>query len=299
MVERRFRVAADFLLHRPWEFFMMVEIAPDRLHHGFWRYLDTNHRGHEPGSQHGNLIKDFYKFLDARVGSLLALLGDETTVMVVSDHGARSSVGGVCINEWLIRNGFLVLRQSPCAETPLTSDMVDWSRTTAWSEGGYYARIFLNVKGREPEGIVEPSQYEELRGELATRLQQMTDENGETFANRVLEPQEIYQVCRNVPPDLMVYFDGLSRRSIGTVGHGEILRPANSTGLDDANHDPEGIFISARMSDLRSGTKRGCASKKPRAWTSRPPYCVSLDCPFPRTYSENPSVLARPGIRAR
>ncbi len=281
MVERRFRVAADFLLHRPWEFFMMVEIAPDRLHHGFWRYLDTNHRGHEPGSQHGNLIKDFYKFLDARVGSLLALLGDETTVMVVSDHGARSSVGGVCINEWLIRSGFLVLRKSPCAETPLTSDLVDWSRTTAWSEGGYYARIFLNVKGREPEGIVEPSQYEALRGELATRLQKMTDENGETFANRVLEPQEIYQVCRNVPPDLMVYFDGLSRRSIGTVGHGEILRPANSTGLDDANHDPEGIFISARMSDLRSGTRKGTRIEKASCLDITPTILHEFGLPVP------------------
>src|SRR5208337_2498914 len=149
------------------------------------------------------------------------------------------------------------LRQIPCTETPLTADLVDWSLTTAWSEGGYYARIFLNIKGREPEGIVEPSKCEALRVELATRLQQMTDENGEPLANCVLKPQEIYRVCRNVPPDLMVYFDGLSRRSIGTVGHGEILRPANSTGLDDANHDPEGIFISARMSDLRGGIRRG------------------------------------------
>lgn len=281
MVERRFRVAADFLLHRPWEFFMMVEIAPDRLHHGFWRYLDTNHQGHETESQNGNLIKDFYKFLDARVGSLLALMGDETTVMVVSDHGARSLVGGVCINEWLIRNGFLFLRQTPSAEMPLTSDLVDWSRTTAWSEGGYYARIFLNVKGREPEGIVEPSQYEALRGELASRLQQMTDENGETFANRVLEPQEIYQVCRNVPPDLMVYFDGLSRRSIGTVGHGEILRPANSTGMDDANHDPEGIFIGARMSDLRSGTRKGTRIERASCLDITPTILREFGLPVP------------------
>jgi len=257
MVESRFRVAGDFLLHRPWEFFMMVEIATDRLHHGFWKCLDADHRGYEPGSPYGNVIKDFYRYLDSRIGSLLALLGDDTTVMVVSDHGARSLVGGVCINEWLIRNGFLVLRQAPSVEMPLTSDLVDWSRTTAWSEGGYYARVFLNVKGREPDGIVEPSQYEALRGELATRLQQMTDETGAPLSNRVLKPEEIYHVCRNVPPDLIVYFDGLSRRSIGTVGHGEVLRPANSTGLDDANHDPQGIFISTRMSDLRGGIRQG------------------------------------------
>ncbi|MGO9566643.1 MAG: adenylyl-sulfate kinase [Desulfomonilaceae bacterium] len=288
MVERRFRVAADFVLHKPWEFFMMVEIGPDRLHHAFWRHLDTNHQGYKSGNPSGNVIKDFYKFLDARIGSLLALLGDETTVMVVSDHGARSSVGGVCINEWLIRNGFLVLRQSPSAEMPLTSDLVDWSRTTAWSEGGYYARIFLNVKGREPEGIVEPSKYEALRVDLTTRLQQMTDENGEPLANRVLEPQEIYQVCRNVPPDLMVYFDGLSRRSIGTVGHGEIMRPANGAGLDEANHDPQGIFIATRMSDLRDGIRKGRRIEKVSCLNITPTILREFDLPVP------PELLGSP-----
>jgi adenylyl-sulfate kinase len=288
MVERRFRIAGDFLLHKAWEFFMMVEIAPDRLHHGFWRYLDTNHQGRDLGSPYGNVIKNFYKFLDSRIGSLLALLGDETTVMVVSDHGARTSVGGVCINEWLIRNGFLVLRQSPRAETPLTPDLVDWSRTAAWSEGGYYARIFLNVKGREPEGFVEPPHYEELREELASRLRQMTDENGQPFENRVLKPQEIYHDCCNVPPDLMVYFDGLSRRSIGTVGHGEILRSPNTHGLDDANHDPFGIFIMTRMSDLRAGTRRSKRVERVSCIDVTPTILREFGVPVPADLRGNP-----------
>jgi hypothetical protein len=59
-----------------------------------------------------------------------------------------------------------------------------------------------------------------------------------------------------VPPDLIVYFDNLSRRSIGTVGHGAIHVAGNDTGPDDANHDPEGIFIAARMADLRRGVRR-------------------------------------------
>lgn len=299
MVERRFRVAADFLIHRPWEFFMMVEIAPDRLHHGFWRHLDENLQDYKPGSPYGNVIKDFYKFLDSRVGSLLALLGDDTTVMVVSDHGARSSLGGVCINEWLISNGFLVLRQFPCTETPLTADLVDWSRTTAWSEGGYYARIFLNVKGREPEGIVEPSQYEALRGELASRLRQMTDENGERLANCVLKPQEIYWVCLNVPPDLMVYFDGLSRRSIGTVGRCEILRPADSTGLDEANHDPQGIFIFTRLSDLRRGIRRGKRVEKVSCLDITPTILREFDVPIPPDLRGSPVDIDGIGATAK
>ena len=55
----------------------------------------------------------------------------------------------------------------------------------------------------------------------------------------------------------MVYFDDLNRRSISTVGHGKIFQSGNETGLDDANHDPQGIFISARMGELRKGGRQG------------------------------------------
>ena len=75
--------------------------------------------------------------------------------------------------------------------------------------------------------------------------------------NRILKPEQIYQCCSNCPPDLLVYFDGLSRRSIGSVGGGALYRSGNDTGPDDANHDPEGIFIGARMVDLRSGRRIG------------------------------------------
>jgi adenylyl-sulfate kinase len=253
MVDRRFRVASDLLIHHPWDFFMMVEIAPDRLHHAFWRYFRPDHPLYEPGNPYETVLRDFYCMLDARVGSLLALMDDDTTVMVVSDHGVRNMAGGVCINEWLMRNGYLFLLTDPSGETPITPNMIDWSRTSVWSEGGYYARIFINVQGREPQGIVRPAQYESFRNELAEKLAAITDENGALMRNQVLRPEVIYRSVENVAPDLILYFDGLSRRSIGTVGHGTIHLNGNDTGQDDANHDPEGIFISSRLCDLRRG----------------------------------------------
>jgi adenylyl-sulfate kinase len=257
MVERRFRVARDFLIHKPWDFFMLVEIAPDRLHHGFWRYGRPDHPRFEPGNQYENVLRDFYRFLDNQIGSLLGLMEDETTVLIMSDHGARNMLGGVCINEWLIRNGFLVLNRHLEHVTTLTLDMIDWSRTQAWSEGGYYARIFLNVKGREPEGVIDATDYEAFRDNLAERLRTLDDGNGNVISNKVLKPEEIYRRCHNVPPDLMVYFDNLNRRSIGTVGGKDILLTAVDYDLDHANHDPEGIFIGARMADLRRGEVLG------------------------------------------
>lgn len=256
-VESRFRIARDFLIHKPWHFFMMVEIATDRLHHGFWRYHARDHRLYVSGNPYENVIDDFYRFLDRKLGSVLALLSDDTTVIVVSDHGARSIRGGIAINEWLISNGLLFLKHEPKGEVALTPDMVDWSRTKAWGEGGYYSRIFLNVVGREPSGTVEPSEYESFRDKLAHLMEGMLDENGNPLGNLTLKPEQIYRACRNVPPDLIVYFDDLSRRSIGTVGTGQIFRAGNETGPDDANHDKDGIFIMARMADVRCGVRNG------------------------------------------
>ena len=133
--------------------------------------------------------------------------------------------------------------------------MIDWSRSRAWSDGGYYARIFINVQGREPQGIVSNSDYESLRNELIACIAAIPDENGNPMENRIYKPEQIYQCCRNCPPDLLVYFDGLSRRSIGSVGSGTLHRSGNDTGPDDANHDPEGILIASRMADLRKGRR--------------------------------------------
>ncbi len=254
MVQRRFRIASDFLIHKPWDFFMMVEMAPDRIHHGFWKYFAPDHRQYEAGNEYERIVSNFYVYLDSCLGSLLALLDDDTTVIVLSDHGARTSHGGICINEWLIEHGYLVLRTEPNSECRLTPDMIDWSRSRAWSDGGYYARIFINVQGREPRGIIPISDYESFRDKLIAHIATISDENGRPMENRIYKPEQIYKSCRNVPPDLLVYFDGLSRRSIGSVGTGTLHRSENDTGPDDANHDPEGIFIAVRMADLRKGT---------------------------------------------
>jgi adenylyl-sulfate kinase len=257
MMHGRFEVARRLLLTKPWDFFMMVETAPDRLHHCFWRYANPDHPGYDPDNPYEGALHDFYLALDAELGSLLALLDDQTTVFIVSDHGVRSMQGGVCINEWLLQNGYLHLKGQAGTDGAVTPDLVDWDRTTAWSEGGYYARIFLNVKGREPQGTIHASEYEQFRDGLAERLLSMKGEHGEPLANRVLKPEDLYQNCCNVPPDLIVYFDDLNRRSIGTVGHGKIFVAGNDRGADDANHDPDGIFIMTRMADLRSGLAVG------------------------------------------
>ncbi len=243
MTERRFALFRHLLKTKPWDFAMMVEIGVDRVHHGFWEHFDEGHRRYEPGNPYEQAIPEYYRLVDREVGRLLTELNGDTTVIVMSDHGAKRMIGGVCINEWLMQEGYLHLKTKAEGPTPFTPAAVDWSRTKAWGEGGYYGRLFINVRGREPEGTVDPAEYEPLRAELAQKLAAVPDHEGRPLATKVFKPEEIYRECRNVAPDLMVYFGDLDWRAVGTVGMGGLYTFENDTGPDGANHAQQGIFV--------------------------------------------------------
>ena len=213
------------------------------MHHGFWKFFDATHPKHEPGNPYENAIRDYYVHLDAQIGERLALLDEETAVLVVSDHGAKPMVGGICFNEWLKQEGYLVLEHQPAGIVPLEKCEVDWSRTQAWGSGGYYARLFLNVKGREPEGIIEPEDYERVRDELAERIAAITDPEGKPIGSVAYKPEDIYAEGNNIAPDLIVYFGNLGWRSLGSLGTGQVHTFENDTGPDDANHAQQGMVI--------------------------------------------------------
>lgn len=243
MTRRRFKVARALMDQKPWRLFCMVEMGPDRMHHGFWRYCDPEHRLFEPGNPYEHALLDYYKLLDEELGSLLERLPEEASLLVVSDHGARGLQGGICINEWLIREGLLTVKQMPDSISPLKYDNVVWEKTKVWGEGGYYARVFLNIKGREPQGIIPADQAEAFRDELAARLTAIPDADGAPIGTQVHKPEDIYRQCNGVPPDLIVYFGDLAWRSVGSLGHGAVHTFSNDTGPDDANHDHHGVFL--------------------------------------------------------
>jgi predicted AlkP superfamily phosphohydrolase/phosphomutase len=146
-----------------------------------------------------------------------------------------------------------LLDSHPEAPVPLAKLKVDWSKTKAWGDGGYYSRISLNIKGREPQGIVEQNDYESLRSELIERLEAIPDENGKPMGTKVHKPEELYRVRKGVAPDLFVYFGNLAWRSAGTVGRDSIYTFENDTGPDDANHGKNGIFIARPASSSANG----------------------------------------------
>ena len=257
MTERRWRVARRLVRSKPWDFFMLVEMGPDRLHHVFWQHVDPAHFKYVAGNRFESAFRDYYRFLDGEVAKLLEALPEDVVVIVMSDHGARRMDGGVCFNEWLAAQGYLRFAEPVDRPTPIGKAPVEWGRTVAWGDGGYYGRLFLNVKGREPQGTVDPSRYSETRDELAAALESMPGPDGEPLGTKVYRPQDVYPEVRGVAPDLIVYFGDLRWRSVGQVGTGEIFTYENDTGPDGANHDRAGVLVMAGATGQPVGSRDG------------------------------------------
>ncbi|MFQ5591453.1 MAG: alkaline phosphatase family protein, partial [Phycisphaerae bacterium] len=165
--------------------------STDRIQHMFWRYIDPEHPAHcGDGKQHRGAIEELYRRMDDLVGRTMDRCDDDDTVlMVLSDHGFKSFRRGIDLNVWLEQNGYLKLHPDGRGRKYLAG--VDWSQTKAYCLG--LAGIWLNIKGREARGIVEPAQAHELRDELCNRLAGLyDDERGVLAINRAFNTRSIY-----------------------------------------------------------------------------------------------------------
>jgi predicted AlkP superfamily phosphohydrolase/phosphomutase len=243
MSHKHWKVVRWLLAEKEWDYFHYVDIGLDRVHHGFWDSFDQRHIHYRQGNLFENVIPDYYLWLDGQIGAVMDMLGEKTILLVVSDHGAQRLDGGFAVNEWLIREGLLAVNDMPDVVTPFAKLKVDWARTKVWSEGGYYARVFLNVEGREPRGVIPARDYEAFRDEMKRKLEALADRQGRPLKSQVFKPEQIYRAVRNIPPDLIVHFGDLYWRSIGSVGHGSVHVEENDTGPDACNHAQFGAFI--------------------------------------------------------
>ncbi|EHP86155.1 alkaline phosphatase family protein [Methanotorris formicicus] len=247
MTEKRFEVIRYLIQEKEWDYFQFVEIGLDRVHHAFWKYFDKNHHLYEPRNKYEDVIPEYYKLLDKEIGKTLKLLDlDETAVAIVSDHGIKAMKGAFAINQWLIEEGLLKIKNPEILKSGKQlrfEDLdVDWNKTIAWAWGGYYVRIFLNVEGREPNGIIKPRDYDKVRDEVAEMIRGIRGPNGERWNTKVFYPEDIYPITKGDKPDMMVYLDNLSWRSAGTLGYDNPYLLENDTGPDDAVHSEYGVF---------------------------------------------------------
>jgi predicted AlkP superfamily phosphohydrolase/phosphomutase len=238
MIQLRTDVSLHFLKDRKPDFFMVVYRATDVVQHIFWKYYDPNHPLH-PGKSDGleTAIYEVYKEVDTAVGRITKTLDDDTSVIVISDHGAGGySDRSVYLNSWLESEGFLTYVDRPRKRGIVLNDRleqyllsakgrlarhvppklkldlqrmfpqlfdkvasisyfsnIDWSKTTVYSEE-IRTSLWINLKGREPRGIVAPEDYETLRDELIERLKNFKDpETSEPVFAKVYKKEELYE----------------------------------------------------------------------------------------------------------
>ncbi len=255
MTRRRFAVARHLWAKERWDFFALHEIGPDRIHHAFWKYFDETHPRYVRDSPYNSVADRYYALLDEEIGRFLEAVPDDVLVWLASDHGSQAMDGCFCINQWLIENDYLRLKgPMPPAGTPLEAVPVDWAHTRVWGSGGYYARLFFNVRGREPEGIVDRKDLPTLTEELRARLGAVVRPDGRPLDAELLDPARIYHQVRGDAPDLMGYFGKLRWRSAGTIGHPSLFLAENDTGPDDSVHSMDGFFV---LYDAKDGSHAG------------------------------------------
>jgi predicted AlkP superfamily phosphohydrolase/phosphomutase len=210
----------------------------DRVSHMFWRYRDPLHPMYtEDGAKkYGQAIEDTYRRMDVTVGKVMDRLDENGLLMVMSDHGFHSARRNFSVNTWLIRNGYLAVRQQsdpataytdkkyldlPTKEYPRLPDKrgyYDWSKTQAYGLG--LGMIFLNRQGREKEGAVTEAQAPALLEEIRTKLLAATDpETGDkVFSNVYVHGMPKGEAAEEAPDIQLGYADGYQTDKASAAG---------------------------------------------------------------------------------
>ncbi|HSO76071.1 MAG TPA: alkaline phosphatase family protein, partial [Blastocatellia bacterium] len=265
--------ALDFLTTRgEWDFLMVVFAVLDRAQHDYWADMDPAHPRHDPKTprEFRDFIHETYEQLDAAVGRLIERLPADARVFVVSDHGFCSELFEVRVNEVLAEAGLLAFKPGRQTRARVRSlgekisrrlgpvrsngsildkkvaygsaylDEIDWSRTRA-----FFAQdkgVWVNLAGRESEGIVSESAYDEVIDEARDALVSLTSpEDGQAVFEKVMSRQEAFNgLYSHRLPDLVM----IPRRDEYVYnerpGYGEQIVPADST---TGTHSRDGIFI--------------------------------------------------------
>jgi predicted AlkP superfamily phosphohydrolase/phosphomutase len=287
-IHSRGEICLHLLSRRPTDVFAVVFTATDHVQHLFWRQME---RGEGAA---GDLILATYREVDAVIGRLLEAVGQDTNVIVMSDHGAGLLERVFYLDQWLEDHGWLrrlgarrstrtrrlsglVKRMLPKrarlylrSRSPWLrevgrglgeSSQVEWSRTAAYSEG-MYGNLFVNLRGREPEGIISHgAEYDQLLAEMTDELLKLKDPgSGAPVVSRVFRKEELYSgPYTSLAPDLLIgwrdyaYFTSKRTEAHGRSWFGDELKIDASDYPHTGTHRLEGTLIMAGPAVRRGG----------------------------------------------
>jgi predicted AlkP superfamily phosphohydrolase/phosphomutase len=201
----------------------MVFTAPDRVAHLFYRFRDPRHPAHDPQAiatffeKTGidDPIFESYRWMNDTVAEVRRRLGPHDVLLIVSDHGFHSFRYGMNLNTWLAQEGYLVLADE--ARSSRLRDLdelfrrgaetshIDWTRTRAYALG--LGQIYLNLTGRERDGVVKPEEREALLEEITAKLRAAKGPDDAYALREIYRAERIWSGVRMAEaPDLQCAF---------------------------------------------------------------------------------------------
>lgn len=296
------RSAVLHLIGRPWDLFVAVFTAVDKLQHLMWPEIAAFEPGRD--SVLARRVSQFYERIDDVIGEVLAAAGEDTVVLLMSDHGFGPCVGSFSMARWLVaegyahyqprrtyaavrwlldRSGLKLTAQRLAGGTRLSRAVrqafipFDWSRTRAYFVSGSYG-LRVNLKGREEHGIVEAGgEYDSLCHELREKVLEIRDPvTGKSIIERAWLAEEVYD-----GPELHWAPDVVMQPN-GELGYHLVQGDASSSALVvrdprlRGSHRPEGIFLAAGP-----GVRAGVAAQDARIEDVAPTvlWLLGLDVP--------------------
>ncbi len=233
--------ASDLLANERWSYAMVHIMGTDRINHFMWgKWADAD-------PKYAPRFLDYYAQVDAAVGEIATAAGDDVELLLLSDHGFTRTVREVNIDAWLRAQGYL---RVPAGDDVKLTQIDENTRVFSMTPG----RIYINLRGREPRGGVEPgAEYETLRDEVIEKLMTLVDpETGERVLEAVKRREEIFAgaALERAPDLLAIPRDGYDLKS--TLGSDELFMSSPITGM----HTFGDAFWLIRGRQFAEGTPR-------------------------------------------
>ena len=203
-LDARHDVFTHYLAEDDWDLFFGVFMSTDRVNHFLFGDYATD-------GEYKTEFLEFYRTLDEYIGEIRELLDDDTTLIVASDHGFTRLEWEVNCNHWLTTEGWLSYDADGDDEPDSLADIDAETRAYSLIPG----RFYLNLEGREPEGVVPESEYETVREELIADLESLTGPDGRSVCKRIVKGETVFDGDRDeIAPDLVVLpADGFDLKS--------------------------------------------------------------------------------------
>jgi predicted AlkP superfamily phosphohydrolase/phosphomutase len=242
-LDRRQEAFERYIQQDDWDLFFGVFMTTDRVNHFLFK-------DYEQDGEYREEFMEFYQKVDRYVGEIRDLLPDDVTLVVASDHGFTSLDYEVHFNTWLEEEGWLSFERD---DHENLSDIAEETRAYSLIPG----RFYINLEGREPNGSVPESEYEETRAELREMLEELEGPDGRKVCERVVAKEEAFRGDHaDIAPDLVaIPSDGFDLKA-GFKGHEKVFGTGPRNGMhtfDNASlyvDDPKATVEDADLYDI-------------------------------------------------